>query len=110
MDKDTFLNSISEIGKCEDDVKRRDLLTSLSDEATKIFDDKESLNTKVNELNESLIKANERISEVQGYNMELYKRLDTQKDPDSSFQDATGVEKEKPIETKSFDELVKEFI
>lgn len=110
MDKDKFLNSITEIGNCEDDVERRNLLVSLSDEATKLFDTQDSLNTKINELNDSLTKANERVSKVQEYNMELYQRLDTQKEAGDSFENATGIKKEEPIKTKSFDELAKEFM
>lgn len=110
MDKETFLNSISEIGKCEDDAERRNLLVNLNDEATKIFDTQDNLNKQISELNESLTKANERVSKVQDYNMELYKRLDAQKEDNSSFENATGIKKEEPIKTKSFDELVKDFL
>lgn len=109
MDKETFLNSISEIGKCEDDAERRNLLVKLSDDATKIFDTQDSLNAQIVELNDSVTKANERVEKVQEYNMELYKRLDVQKD-DDSFEHATGVKKEEPVKTKSFEELAKEFM
>ena len=110
MDKETFLNSISEIGKCEDDAERRSLLISLSDNATKIFESQDSLNTKINELNDSLTKVNEQLSKTQEYNMELYKRIDTQKEAGDSFENATGIKKEEPIKTKSFEELAKEFL
>lgn len=110
MDKEKFLNSITAIGTCEDDVERRNMLVSLSDEATKLFETQDGLNNKINELNESLTKANERVNKVQEFNMELYKRLDTQKEPGDSFENATGVKKEEPEKTKSFEELAKEFL
>lgn len=108
MDKETFLNSISDIGKCEDDAERRTLLSNLSDEAVKIFDNQDNLTTQINTLNDSLTKANEQITKVQGYNMDLYNKLDAQRQG-TSFENATGIKKEEPKEYKSFEDLAKSF-
>ena len=38
MDKDTFLSKIAEIGTISDEVERRKLLTEVSDEVSKVYD------------------------------------------------------------------------
>ena len=38
MDKDTFLSKITEIGTISDDVERRKLLSEVSDEVSKVYD------------------------------------------------------------------------
>lgn len=61
MDKETFLTRITEIGSCEDDVRRRELLADLQNESSSIFDrnsELEASNNKLTEDNESLRSAN----------------------------------------------------
>lgn len=61
MDKVTFQTKINEIGTCEDDVQRRELLTQLQEEVTGDYDRLTQLETTNNQLtsdNESLRSAN----------------------------------------------------
>lgn len=61
MDKLEFQNLIKEIGSCEDDAHRRELLVSLEETASPIFDSVDELttkNTSLNEDNEALRSAN----------------------------------------------------
>ena len=61
MDKVTFQNRISEIGTCEDEVQRRELLTQLQEEVTGDYDRLTELETTNNQLtsdNETLRSAN----------------------------------------------------
>jgi regulator of replication initiation timing len=88
MDKQAFLNKIAEIGTCEDDVARRTLLTELSDEATPIFDDLNSLTEQNNNLttdNETLRKAN----------MKLFLQVEEQKTQDDDPMPGPPKEKRK---------------
>lgn len=95
MDKQAFLNKIAEIGTCEDDVARRTLLTELSDEATPIFDDLNSLT----EQNNNLTTDNETLRQA---NMKLFLKVGEQKTPD--IEQVQGAPKEK----RKFEDLFNE--
>lgn len=110
MDKDTFLNSISQINNCEDEAERRTLLSNLSDEAVKIFDNQDALHNQVNSLNESLTKANEQITKVQGYNMDLYNKLDAQRRDTTPFEESSGIKEEEEKTYRSYEDIAKDFI
>lgn len=61
MDKETFLSRITEIGTCEDDVRRRELLAELQNESTSLFDrnsELEASNRQFSDDNEKLRSAN----------------------------------------------------
>ena len=61
MDKETFLSKITEIGTCEDDVRRRELLADLQNESTSLFDrnsELEASNKQYSDDNEKLRSAN----------------------------------------------------
>lgn len=105
MDKDKFLDSITEISKCEDDSERRTLLSNLSDEAVKLFENQDTLNNQVNTLNESITKANEQITKLQGYNMDLYSKLDAQRKDVTPFEESSGIKEEPKVEVKSYEEI-----
>ena len=45
MDKDTLISRITEIGTCEDEAHRRELLTQLQDEASADYDRMTELET-----------------------------------------------------------------
>ena len=109
MDKNSFLNKIKEIGSCEDDVNRRSMLTELSDEVSKVFDNNELLNTTINSLNESLTKTNKDLEDTQKANMQLWLKVGTQKQDAQVQENATGIPKEPEKEYKSYEELAKQF-
>ena len=100
MEKQDFLDRILEIGKCEDDVQRRDLLSQLSEEASKDYDNLKTLT----ESNESLKNDNETLRDA---NMKLFLRVGEAKDPDARKKDEIGVDgKEK--EKRKFEDLFNE--
>lgn len=110
MDKDTFLSKINEIGTCDDEVKRRSLLTEVSDEVVKVYDNSEVLSTTINTLNATIVKDKEEIERVQRTNMELWTKVNAQKSSDEVVENATGIKKEPEKEYKSYEELSNSFI
>lgn len=110
MDKNTFLDKIKEIGSCEDDVNRRTMLTNLSDEVSKVFDNNELLNTTINSLNDSLTKANKDLEDTQKANMQLWLKVGEQKQDSQVQENATGIPKQPEKTYKDYDELAKGFM
>lgn len=100
MEKQEFLNRITAIGSCEDDVQRREMLASLSEDAGKDYDNLATLT----ETNASLTAERETLREA---NMKLFLRVGESKDPDTVKENETGIKKE---DTKklSFDDLFDE--
>lgn len=107
MDKDTFLSRITEIGSCEDQAERNSLLANLSDDMTSVFDNFANTNTQINELNETINKNREDISALQKYNMELFKKIGTNKTDAEKTKDSTGIEQPESNKRK-FEDLFKE--
>ena len=57
MNKDEILNSLTQIGTCEDEVERRTMLNTLRDEVSTLFDNVSDLteqNTELTTANENL--------------------------------------------------------
>ncbi len=106
MDRDSFMERIKEIGSCEDATDRITLLTALTDEVGKIYDNMDSLNETITTLNDSTSKDKELINKLQQANMDLFKRLGSNKTPEEINQNATGIEEE-PVKRK-FEDLFKE--
>lgn len=100
MLKEEFLKQITEIGQCDDDVERRTLLATLSEEVSKDYDTIETLTTD----NETLKTDREKLRQA---NMELFLKVGQAKDPNTVKENETGV-KEKENEKKSFDDLFDE--
>lgn len=99
MEKQDFLNRISEIGTCEDDVQRRELLSALSEEASKDYDNMSTLT----ETNKNLSSDNEMLRQA---NMKLFLRVGESKDPDKVKENETGMKEED--KKLSFDDLFDE--
>ena len=99
MQKQEFLDKITEIGTCEDDVKRRELLTALSEECEKDYDNISSLS----ETNKNLLDDNEKLRSA---NMQLFLRVGESKSKGEKLKDETGIEPEK--ETRKFEDLFNE--
>ena len=108
MDKDTFINSIKEIGSCEDDVERLDKLTNLQEEVSKIFDDKTGLETEVQTLKDSITKKDEEIQKANKYAMDMFLKERKQKTAGQVQSESAGIKEEKK-EYKSYEELAKQF-
>lgn len=107
MDKDTFLSKITEIGTCENQAERNSLLTSLSDEVSKVFDDFTVANTTIDTLNETINKNKEDISALQRYNMDLFKKIGTEKPGAEQTKDSTGIEQPESNNKRKFEDLFK---
>lgn len=93
MEKQEFLNHITAIGSCDDDVQRRELLTQLSEEATKDYDRLSELTAS----NQSLQNDNETLRSA---NMKMFLRLGEERNADND----TGIKNE-PTKARSFDDL-----
>lgn len=100
MLKQEFLDKITAIGTCEDDVERRTLLAELSDEGAKIFDDFDE----VTALNTKYMEDNERIRAA---NMELFLQVGQKKDQQEVKKERTGVD-DTPEEKLKFEDLFDE--
>lgn len=100
MEKKDFLDRITEIGSCDDDVKRRELLAQLSDEASKDYDTL----TALTETNETLKNDNETLRDA---NMKLFLRVGEEKTDAERVKNETGVDGSKN-EKRSFDDLFNE--
>lgn len=98
MDKETFLERIKEIGTCEDEIKRREILTDISTEIEKIYDD----NTNLKTSNEKFIKDNETLREA---NMKLFLKVG-----DSKVKTEEPTFNEPQKEYKSYDEISSMFM
>ena len=100
MEKQEFLERVTAIGTCEDDAERRELLTQLSEEASKDYD---TIATLTDE-NSNLRTKNETLRDA---NMQLFLRVGENKNPDEQKGDITGVHVEEN-KKRSFDELFNE--
>lgn len=98
MDKLEFQNKITEIGSCEDEAKRRELLTQLQEDVSPKFDEIDDLKTK----NDDLTKNND---ELRDYNMKLFLRVGEQKTPEEIKKSKGGTE---PPEKREFKNLFDE--
>lgn len=110
MDKETFLNKVKEIGSLENDVERRNKLSELSDEVSKVYDNNELLNTTISSLNESLTKTNKDLEDAQKANMKLWLKVGEQKTENEVNEGNLGIKKQEPKTYKSYDELAQGFI
>lgn len=99
MDKQEFLNKITEIGTCEDDVQRRTLLAELSEESEKVFEDFAI----AKETGVNLAADNEKLRAA---NMKLFLRVSEAKNPEDVQHDSTGLEQ--PKEKLKFEDLFDE--
>lgn len=100
MVKDEILNALSEIGTCEDDVTRRGLIATLSENVGKDYDLFETSQEQIKSLTEDL-------ESTRKENMQLFLQVTRPKDANERMKDATGIE-EKPIERRKFDDLFNE--
>ena len=88
MDKDKLLNTLTEIGMCEDDVTRRSMLDGLRDEISGLCDNMDSLTEK----NSALTTANENLRKA---NMDLFVQVGTNKKPEDQIDPDPEPEKRK---------------
>ena len=96
MDKETFLQTIANIGTCENEIERRELLAEMSEQVESIFDANEQLSSK----NDELVSDNEGLRAA---NMKLFLRIGESKTHDEQIIDKTGIKPEP--EKRKFEDL-----
>lgn len=106
MNREDLINMIIEVGKVEDSVSRNALLTDISDEVGKLYDNADSLNTTIESLNTNLTKSNEDLKKAQEENLKLFLRVGEQKNSQEVNKVDTGINKEP--EKRKFEDLFKE--
>lgn len=99
MDKECLRSRIAEIGTCEDEAQRRELLTQLEEEASKDYDEFSS----IKDRNEELIKNNE---DLRSANMKLFLRMGSPKTPEEVAREKG--EEFQPEDKKEFKDLFDE--
>ena len=75
MTKEEILSKITEIGTTEDVTDRISMLTSLTDDIGKVFDNIDTLNNTINTLNSDVDGYKNSITKLQEVNMDLFKRV-----------------------------------
>lgn len=88
MKKEEFLDKLKEIGTEEDEVARRTMLSDLTDEVTRVYDENSTLmesNSKFEEDNEKLRSAN----------MQLFLKVGANKTEQEVKEDKTGIKEDK---------------
>ena len=97
MNKQDFLDRLKSIGTTEDDVERRTMLSELTDEVNRVYDENSSLV----ESNKSYQEDNEKLRSA---NMQLFLRVGENKTQTQINEDITGV-KEQAHEPRRFENL-----
>lgn len=110
MKREDLLSSIEQIGTCEDENQRRSLLTTLTENVGKVFDEVDLLQEGTKNLQESLDTKNEELATAQKYNMEMFLKLQDQRKESDTMESETGIKEEEKPNYKSYDELAKEFM
>lgn len=95
MTRDEFMQQITAIGTCEDDVQRRSLLADLQTEASSLYDSNEELTN----TNQTLTQDNENLRSA---NMKMFLKLGK---PDEDDKNKPG---ENKPEKRSFENLFDE--
>ena len=110
MDRDTLINSIKEIGSCENNVDRLAKLTTLQEDIDKVFNDKTGLETEIKTLKESLVKKDEEIQRANKYAMDMFLKVGEQKTENQVQSEKRGIKEEEKKEYKSYKDLAKNYM
>lgn len=98
MDKQMFLDKLKAIGTSEDETERRTMLSELTDEVSRVYDE----NSTLTESNKSYLEDNEKLRSA---NMQLFLRIGENKTPEQINEDKTGVKDEGTPEPRKFENL-----
>ncbi|MBO7241788.1 MAG: hypothetical protein J6U90_04985 [Methanobrevibacter sp.] len=96
MEKQEFLDKITAIGTCEDDVERRTLLSELQESVSADYDSMADLTAKNTDLTAE-------IKKVKEHNMDLFLQVTS-----NNKELPPDAEKDEPEEKLSFDDLFDE--
>ena len=100
MEKQEFLDAMNNIGTCEDDVQRRELIATLIEGASTDYDNLAALT----ETNQKLTDDMETLRDA---NMKLFLRVGESKQSDEIKKDTTGIDN-KETQKKDFKDLFDE--
>lgn len=98
MEKQDFLDKLKAVGTSEDETERRTILSELTDEVSRVYDE----NTSLNESNKNYIDDNEKLRSA---NMQLFLKIGENKAPEEVKKDLTGVKEELTPEPRKFESL-----
>lgn len=98
MNKQGFLDKLKAVGTSEDETERRNILAELTDEVSKVYDERDNLT----ESNKSYIDDNEKLRSA---NMQLFLRIGENKAPEEVTKDLTGVKEDETPEPRKFESL-----
>lgn len=98
MDKQGFLDKLKAIGTSEDEVERRTMISELTDEVTRVYDE----NSTLTESNKNYLEDNEKLRSA---NMQLFLRVGENKTPEQINEDKTGVKDDPTPEPRKFENL-----
>lgn len=90
MDKETMIQTIQNIGTCEDVTDRLTMLTNLQDELVKVYDSSETDKTTIETLNNTLQEKEKSIDKLQQANMDLFLRLGVDVTEQEKLKNSTG--------------------
>jgi regulator of replication initiation timing len=96
MEKQEFIDAITQIGTCEDETQRREMLAQLSESAQKDYDTLSTLTAS----NEQLTKDNETLRDA---NMKLFLRVGSPKSEEERKKDETGIDNPPPTKREFAD-------
>ena len=105
MERDDILKRITDIGTCEDEVERRNLLTSLTNDMGKVFDERDTNKNMIDSLNTTIKENNEKIDKLRESNMSLFLQVTEDK---QSNNVPTGEIPEENKEKRKFEDLFDE--
>jgi regulator of replication initiation timing len=97
MNKEEFLDKLKEIGTEEDEVARRTMLSDLTDEVTRVYDE----NSTLSEANTKYVEDNEKLRSA---NMQLFLKVGANKTEKEVNEDKTGIKEDK-VEPRRFENL-----
>lgn len=101
MDKQEYLDTLTQIGTCEDETQRREMLATLNTESSTLFDNNAALTSQI----ESLTTDNENLRAA---NMKLFLQVGADKDSAARKKDQTGHENDEPEKKRNYEDLFDE--
>lgn len=101
LTKQQFLDTLTQIGTCEDETQRRDMLATLNTEATSIFDSNETLT----QQNQTLTNDNETLRTA---NMKLFLQVGSNNGSGEGSNNNNSGNQEEPRKRIKYEDLFDE--
>lgn len=101
MDKQEYLDRLTEIGTCESDEERRALIAEIHSEAERLYDSNSELSANNTQLENDM-------ESLRAANMKLFLQVGERRTPADIKRDETGIKDEPPKEKRNFTDLFNE--